>query len=314
MAKVTSQCPQCSAWQEGTVSHRVDEPLPTPPATSPKLQEPKPKPKPKPRQAAPETRTGDQKWARAVLRSVGFLWASDINEKLAPFINGRVSELVPKGPIRWWWHTASTGVLVLSLLANSVEGFVLSEELGAGLWFTSVGAHAWVAMGAYSSRDAARDAKRQALRRLITEELHAARFEMLKDGPFGPPQAPPPGQEPQGVDDQEAERLCAKWLANLGEQNVTVTPAKNDGGLDVISSLCVAQVKNYKGSVGVAAVRELVGVASIDGRFPVFFTSGSYTKAALQFAEEAKVYLFKYDAVAGTLDAESSIARKAFAR
>jgi hypothetical protein len=245
---------------------------------------------------------------------VGFLWASDINEKLAPFINGRVSELVPRGHIRWWWHTASTGVLVLSLLANSVEEFAFLEGLGAGLWFTSIGAHAWVAMGAYFSRGEARDAKKQALRQLITEELHAARLDLLKDGPFGPSQAPPPGRQPQGVDDEEAERLCAKWLANLGEQNVSVTRAKNDGGLDIISSRCVAQVKNYSGSVGVAAVRELVGVASIDGRFPVFFTSGSYTKAALQFAEDAKVYLFKYDAAAGTLDAESSIARTAFAR
>jgi len=307
MAEVTSQCPHCSAWQVGAVSHRTD---PTRAHTTPPKS---PKPKPQPQQSAPKPSTDDEKWAKAVLRSVGFLWGSDINSKLAPYINHRARELNPRRRIRWWWHVGSTLVFVLSVLVDSFEEVAFLGGVGAGLWFASVGGHAWVAARGYFARSAAQESKERELRKVIGIELHAARLELLRDGPFGPSQAPPPGPEAQGVDDEQAERLCAKWLANLGEKDVLVTRAKSDGGVDITSSRCVAQVKNYKGSVGVAPVRELVGVASIDGRFPVFFTSGSYTKAAKQFAEDAKVYLFTYDAKAGTLDADSSIAEKAFA-
>jgi hypothetical protein len=308
MAKVTSQCPHCSAWQVGAVSHRTD-------ATRARTNLPKsPKPKAKPKQAAPKTPTDDEEWAKSVLRSVGFLWGSDIDSKLGPYINERARKLHPRRRIRWWWHVGSTLVFVLSVLVDSFEEVAFLGWVGAAIWWASIGGHAWVAARADFARSAAQESKERELRKVIGDELHVARLELLRDGPFGPSQAPPPGPQAQGVDDEQAERLCAKWLANLGEKDVSVTRAKSDGGVDVISSRCVAQVKNYKGSVGVAPVRELVGVASIDGRFPVFFTSGSYSKAAKQFAEEAKVYLFRYDAKAGTLDAESSIAEKAFAK
>lgn len=309
MAKVTSQCPYCSAWQVGAVSHRSDTAR-----SRPSPQKPR-KPKPEPRRAAAGTLTDDQKWARAVLRSVGFLWRSDINRKIAPFVDARARELNPKPRIRWWWHAGSTILYALSLTFSSLGGssFAVLGVFGVLLLFASLGSHAWVAARGYFARSAARESKERELRKVIGDELHAARLELLRDGPFGPSLAPPPGPEADGVDDEKAEHLCARWLANLGEKDVSVTRAKSDGGVDIISSRCLAQVKNYKGSVGVAPVRELVGVASIDGRFPVFFTSGNYTNAAKQFAEQAKVYLFRYDAKAGTLDAENSMAEKAFA-
>jgi hypothetical protein len=192
------------------------------------------------------------------------------------------------------------------------------EESGANLasfflslWLLSLGFHAWVASKGSQARSAAIREIEQNLWRVAEDALSRERHALLKDGPFGPSQSRPPDREPNGVNARDAEHLCATWMAHLGEEKIKVTRATGDGGVDIVSARCLAQVKNYQGSVGVVPVRELVGVASVDGRFPVFFTSGTYTKAALEFADQANVYLFKYDAQAGTLDAKSAIARKA---
>ena len=215
--------------------------------------------------------------------------------------------------MRWWWHLSSIGLYVLAILLLGEDGQAEFTSLALLLLLASLGSHAWVALRGYVARDSIKLEKQQELWQVMRSELSQERFKLLKNGPFGPSQSPPPSREPNGIDDEEAEHLCAKWLAHLGELSVQVTRAKSDGGIDIVSARCIAQVKNYKGSVGVVPIRELVGVASIDGRFPVFFTSGSYTKAALDFAEVANVYLFRYDAEAGTLDARSSIARKSLA-
>lgn len=306
MSKVMSQCPRCSSWQVGAVAPRWNGPNPR------KASQTAPRPgKASSPPSAPKPLTEDQKWARTTLASLGFLWGSDIDFKLAPAIVQKANELTPKTRARWWWHGLSIALIVLAFVIVGMEDL---EGLGASFLLaglSSICFHGWVALKGYDARDLVTSEKQQELWGVIRGELASERSKLLENGPFGPSQTPPPQPEPNGIDDAQAEHLCAKWLAHLGEQHVQVTRAKSDGGIDIVSTRCVAQVKNYKGSVGVIPVRELVGVASVDGRFPVFFTSGSYTKAALQFAEEANVYLFKYDAEGGTLDARSSIARKA---
>jgi len=191
------------------------------------------------------------------------------------------------------------------------EPLELFSVLGIIAWVVSISLHARVAIRASNERSAAINDLDTKLWKALKGELGWARSNLLANGPFGTAKNPPPNPEPDGVTDEQAEHLCAKWLSHLGEEKVQVTRVTGDGGIDILSSRCVAQVKNYIGSVGVVAVRELVGVASVDGRLPVFFTSGNYTKAALDFAEQANVYLFKYDAKAGTLDAKSAAARQA---
>lgn len=101
---------------------------------------------------------------------------------------------------------------------------------------------------------------------------------------------------------RDAEALCAKWLESFGEQDVQVTPHIGDGGVDITSNCVLAQVKNYSGSVGPAPIRELMGVAALDNRKrrAVFFTSGSYTKGAIDFANESGIQLYRYNAAEGT--------------
>lgn len=122
---------------------------------------------------------------------------------------------------------------------------------------------------------------------------------------------PKPEPYPLGVSPDGAEKLCAQWMEHLGQINVRVTRSTSDGGVDIESNDRLAQVKHYRGSVGVTEVRELVGVASIDGRTPVFFTSEQYTSSALEFADKAGVLLFSYQAETATLRPKNVHARRA---
>jgi hypothetical protein len=133
------------------------------------------------------------------------------------------------------------------------------------------------------------------------------------NAPFTPG-GPAPLPQPYGVSHEGAEALVTAWLRYLGESDAEATRFVGDGGIDVQSQHYIAQVKNYSGSVGVAEVRELGGVGSVDGRKPLFFTSGSYASGAVDFAERCGIALFIYDARLGTLVGANSVAESALAR
>ncbi|NTW42576.1 MAG: restriction endonuclease [Cellulomonadaceae bacterium] len=99
-------------------------------------------------------------------------------------------------------------------------------------------------------------------------------------------------------------------MQHLGESDAEVTRFTGDGGIDVGSAHYVAQVKNYAGTVGVAAIRELFGVASAEGRSPAFFTSGTYSADAMSFASRIEMPLFVYDAINGTLAGATPAAQR----
>lgn len=123
--------------------------------------------------------------------------------------------------------------------------------------------------------------------------------------PASAPAAPRPLPQPYGVSPVGAEEWCAQWLRHLGAADATVTRRSGDGGIDVISKSerWGAQVKHYVGSVSVMEIRELVGACHIEGLRPIFFTAGTYTAAAVEFARRADVILYRYDVGAGTLTA-----------
>ncbi|WP_219949732.1 restriction endonuclease [Salinibacterium sp. M195] len=104
-----------------------------------------------------------------------------------------------------------------------------------------------------------------------------------------------------GVTPRGAESLVAQWMRHLGEVNAEVTAYQGDGGVDVAGARYIAQVKHFVGSVGVAPVRELAGVANDDGRRPLFFTSNGYSSGAVKFADRSGIALFVYSAEAAEL-------------
>lgn len=125
------------------------------------------------------------------------------------------------------------------------------------------------------------------------------------------PRPPAPECYPYGVSAQGAELLCADWMRHLGAADVGVTAFNHDGGIDITSRLHVAQVKHWAGSVGAPTVRQIAGVAAVDGRAGIVFTSGSFTREAVSFADAANVLLFVFAPEHGTLSAQSRAARKA---
>ncbi|WP_173024312.1 restriction endonuclease [Microbacterium oryzae] len=121
----------------------------------------------------------------------------------------------------------------------------------------------------------------------------------------------PPAPQPYGVSHVGAEVLVADWMRYLGVNDATVTPPTADGGVDVDSAKFIAQVKNYVGSVPVEELRALQGVAAVEGKQALLFTSGSITAAGISFARRAKIALIRYDAVRGELRGLNELGTKA---
>ena len=119
----------------------------------------------------------------------------------------------------------------------------------------------------------------------------------------------------QSLTYKQAESDCANWLRLRGEPSARVTPDGADGGVDITSNRFVCQVKNYKGSVGVPAVRDLYGISVAEGKKPLFFTTGKYTKAAIEFADRVGMPLIVFDsrvrkATASNDSAEALLSRR----
>lgn len=93
----------------------------------------------------------------------------------------------------------------------------------------------------------------------------------------------------------DAEQVAAEWMRHLGFTDARCTPTGTDGGVDVRSQGAVAQVKAQLTPVGRPELQALYGVARSEGRRPLFFSLMSYTAAALTWADEVGMALFRFD-------------------
>jgi hypothetical protein len=93
----------------------------------------------------------------------------------------------------------------------------------------------------------------------------------------------------------DAEQVAAEWMRHFGFDDARCTPAGTDGGVDVRSREAVAQVKAQLTPVGRPELQALYGVARSEGRRPLFFSLMSYTAAALTWADEVGMALFRFD-------------------
>jgi hypothetical protein len=104
------------------------------------------------------------------------------------------------------------------------------------------------------------------------------------------------------------ENICRDWLEAWGETNATVTQQSADGGVDVVSDHCVAQVKFYaNGKVGRPELQQLAGAAIPfgDGHL-LFFAYNGYTDQAITYAEEISMCLFDFNAHTLRFDQKNS--------
>lgn len=120
---------------------------------------------------------------------------------------------------------------------------------------------------------------------------------------------PAPPACPYGVSPEGAESWCRDWLVHMGMLGAEVTRLAGDGGVDVVSARHVVQVKHYTGAVSIAELRELVGVAAVEGKKPVFMTSGSYPAQAEEFADRAGMLLFRYDVTTASVAGATAVSQ-----
>jgi hypothetical protein len=94
----------------------------------------------------------------------------------------------------------------------------------------------------------------------------------------------------------DAEAQAAVWMIGLGFADAMPTQFTADGGIDVVSSRAVAQVKFQVAPVGRPALQNLVGAAGSEhpGKFKLFFSWKGYSGPAFVFAEQAHVALFSF--------------------
>lgn len=93
-----------------------------------------------------------------------------------------------------------------------------------------------------------------------------------------------------------AEINAFRWMQVSGFSDARLTSGGADGGIDVVSSLAVAQVKFCSNPIGRPDLQRLVGAASIGVRRQLFFFSySSYTTNAIEYADMVGMLLFTYD-------------------
>lgn len=108
------------------------------------------------------------------------------------------------------------------------------------------------------------------------------------------PLAPRPLTPARDLTPQEAEHFTAQYLMYFGLEGVQTTRFSRDGGVDVSSKHLLVQVKHQVAPVGVKVVREMLGVASSEGKIAGVFSKAGYTREAIEFGEQSGVLLFSY--------------------
>ena len=98
----------------------------------------------------------------------------------------------------------------------------------------------------------------------------------------------------KNIEPDAFERLCQRFLRELGFINVEVTGKSGDGGIDgvgvlkiggVLSFHVVFQCKRYAGSVATAAIRDFRGAMIGRADKGIFITTGTFTRDAKQEAQ-----------------------------
>ncbi len=98
------------------------------------------------------------------------------------------------------------------------------------------------------------------------------------------------------ADANDAEIAAAEFMRWLGFLDAHATPVGPDGGIDVLASNAVGQVKDYGKPIGRPEIQQHLGVAVGEGgKLPIFFARSGYTNEALGWAAERDMPLFEFD-------------------
>ena len=106
----------------------------------------------------------------------------------------------------------------------------------------------------------------------------------------------------------DAEHYAAEYMRYLGFDDATSTPPGSDGGVDVVSSRALGQVKMEGVATGRPVVQAIFGIASLERKQAVVFSLAGYTAQALEWAEKAGVACFEFN-VDGSVEPITQTAR-----
>lgn len=97
---------------------------------------------------------------------------------------------------------------------------------------------------------------------------------------------------------QDVELFACLWAQRLGYPDAWLTPAGQDGGIDVLAAGAVSQAKHWLGNgrpkkVGRPEVQKLRGTA-LPGQASLFFATSGYSRHAITWADSfPRVFLFR---------------------
>jgi hypothetical protein len=107
---------------------------------------------------------------------------------------------------------------------------------------------------------------------------------------------------------KEAEKIARDFMRQIGFSDARLTPPGPDGGIDVVSSEAVAQVKWHVSQIGSPELQALFGIASLHNKAALFFAQ-KYSSEALRWGTKSKMALFKMKP-SGEIEPVSSEAKR----
>jgi len=81
-----------------------------------------------------------------------------------------------------------------------------------------------------------------------------------------------------------AEAIVRDWMKQNGYRDARLTPSGPDGGVDVVASGAVAQVKHHAKPVRLPEVQRIYGIAVAERKKALIFGSAGFTAAAREWA------------------------------
>ena len=94
---------------------------------------------------------------------------------------------------------------------------------------------------------------------------------------------------------RDAELIAARWMVYWGYYDAKATPIGPDGGLDVIASRALAQVKYRNVKTSRTEINEFHGSAEGSGKDELYFSRSGYTQNAIERAEDKGIALYVFN-------------------
>ena len=123
-----------------------------------------------------------------------------------------------------------------------------------------------------------------------------------------------PGQIEEGVSHEQYEAYCCSVMHHWGYMDAETTRYTRDGGIDIESADFVAQCKHVAGTVGAPDVQRIFGIAVTKHKQALIFSAGTFSKAAIKFANDAGVGAVVISEINGTVRPQNGVAEEIIQR